>query len=104
VPPVVDAMGQQQCPEGYEYDFNLNACRKITPTPAEQLMAVQTALPTAPRYARMGLLDTPPSGLLEAGFGSPADFTAQNLAYRRQSAPVSSYFSDPRSFEGYTLI
>ena len=63
-----------------------------------------TAVEPDGRYARMGLLDQPPAGLLEAGFGSPVDFTARNLAYRRAAASVPSYFTDPRSYEGYTLI
>lgn len=95
---------QPICPEGYEYDANLQACRKITMSPAEQLQLIQPATATTPRYARMGLLDQAPMGLLEAGFGSPADYTARNLAFRLQSASVPTYFSDPRSYEGYTLI
>jgi len=101
VAPVVDTSGQARCPEGYEFDENLNACRKITPTNYTAM-----TMPSVPagRYARMGLLDQPPAGLLEAGFGSPADFTGANLAFRRASAPMSTYFTDPRSYEGYTLI
>ena len=102
VAPVVDPMtNQQQCPDGYEFDENLNACRKITPTEFAPI-----TVPDVPegRYARIGLLDQPPTGLLEAGFGSPADFAGANMAFRRQSAPMSSYFTDPRSYEGYTLI
>jgi len=101
VAPVVDTSGQARCPEGYEFDENLNACRKITPTNYTAM-----TMPSVPagRYARMGLLDQPPAGLLEAGFGSPADFAGANLAFRRASAPMSTYFTDPRSYEGYTLI
>ena len=102
VAPVVNpATNQQQCPDGYEFDANLNACRKITPT---EFAPVSVSPVPDGRYARMGLLDQPPAGLLEAGFGSPADFTGANMAFRRQSAPMSSYFTDPRSYEGYTLI
>lgn len=99
VAPVDEVTGQ--CPDGYEFDANLNACRKITPTEYTAM-----TMPSAPagRYARMGLLDQPPAGLLEAGFGSPADFAGANLAFRRASAPMSTYFTDPRSYEGYTLI
>jgi hypothetical protein len=95
---------QPVCPEGYEYDANLQACRKITMSPMDQLQYIQPATAMTPRYAMMGLLDQAPMGLLEAGFGAPADFTAKNLAFRRQSASVPTYFSDPRSYEGYTLI
>lgn len=101
VAPVVDTTGQARCPEGYEFDENLNACRKITPT--EYTAMTMPSVP-AGRYARMGLLDQPPAGLLEAGFGSPADFAGANLAFRRATAPMSTYFTDPRSYEGYTLI
>lgn len=99
VEPVDEVTGQ--CPDGYEFDENLNACRKITPT--DYTAMTMPAVP-AGRYARMGLLDQPPAGLLEAGFGSPADFTGANLAFRRATAPMSTYFTDPRSYEGYTLI
>jgi len=99
---VIDPVtGQERCPDGYEFDANLNACRKITPT---EFAPVSVSPVPDGRYARMGLLDQPPTGLLEAGFGSPADFTGANMAFRRQSAPMSSYFTDPRSYEGYTLI
>jgi len=102
VAPVVNPVtNQQQCPDGYEFDANLNACRKITPT---EFAPVSVSPVPDGRYARMGLLDQPPTGLLEAGFGSPADFAGANMAFRRQSAPMSSYFTDPRSYEGYTLI
>lgn len=99
VAPVDEVTGQ--CPDGYEFDENLNACRKITPTDYTAM-----TMPSVPagRYARMGLLDQPPAGLLEAGFGSPADFAGANLAFRRATAPMSTYFTDPRSYEGYTLI
>lgn len=99
IAPVDEVTGQ--CPDGYEFDENLNACRKITPT--EYTAMTMPSVP-AGRYARMGLLDQPPAGLLEAGFGSPADFAGANLAFRRASAPMSTYFTDPRSYEGYTLI
>ena len=104
VQPVADITGQQRCPDGYEFDANLNACRKITPSDFSQVAMTPTAVEPDGRYARMGLLDQPPAGLLEAGFGSPVDFTARNLAYRRAAASVPSYFTDPRSYEGYTLI
>ena len=99
VEPVDEVTGQ--CPDGYEFDANLNACRKITPT---EFAPVSVSPVPDGRYARMGLLDQPPTGLLEAGFGSPADFAGANMAFRRQSSPMSSYFTDPRSYEGYTLI
>lgn len=104
--PAITAITAPQpiCPEGYEYDANLQACRKITMSPMDQLQYIQPATAMTPRYAMMGLLDQAPMGLLEAGFGAPADFTAKNLAFRRQSASVPTYFSDPRSYEGYTLI
>ncbi len=51
-------------------------------------------------YARMGLLDTMPDGLLEF----MPDFARQNRAFRMQSATRPSYFQDPYDLRGYSLL
>ena len=83
-----------QCPDGYIFDEDLQACRLDTGV-AERVDY------TAPQtYGMMGLLDTAPSGLLEFGqrFGlPPTDFAASNQAFRRASGTITPY-------QGYTLL
>ena len=83
-----------QCPAGYIFDEDLQACRLDT-GPAERVDY------TAPQtYGMMGLLDTAPSGLLEFGqrFGlPPVDFAAANRAFRRSSGTITPY-------QGYSLL
>jgi hypothetical protein len=83
-----------QCPDGYIFDEDLQACRLDTGV-AERVDY------TAPQtYGMMGLLDTTPSGLLEFGqrFGlPPVDFAASNQAFRRASGTITPY-------QGYTLL
>ena len=77
-----------QCPDGYIFDEDLQACRLDTGV-AERVDY------TAPQtYGMMGLLDTAPSGLLEFGqrFGlPPVDFAASNQAFRRASGTIRQY-------------
>lgn len=61
----------------------------------------------APAYARMGLLDQAPTGLLEFAqrYNIPAtDFAAANRAFRQQGAYRPAYYSNPRPTAGYTLL
>lgn len=51
-------------------------------------------------YARMGLLDTMPDGLLEF----MPDFARQNKAFRMGSATRPEYFQDPYDLTGYSLL
>lgn len=105
VAPVTDMMtGQQQCPDGYIFDEDLQACRKAP-------MALPTADTTPGQaFGRMGLLDAAPEGLMGfqqrygAGFGSPMDFEAANLAYRQGAATYPSYYRQPPKLTGYTLL
>lgn len=98
------ATGQQRCPDGYIFDPDLNACRLDTRAGA------MPSEPVGAGYARMGLLDAPPEGLLEfqqrygAGFGTPSDFEAANLAFRRQAATYPEYFQASPKLDGYTLL
>ena len=106
------ATGREECPDGYTFDPDLNACR--LDTRGGTMAAADTApgVPTAPGsgFARMGLLDVAPEGLLEfqerygAGFGEPSDFGAANLAFRQQAATYPEYFTTPPKMTGYTLL
>jgi len=96
-----------QCPAGYVFDVQLNACRLDTGAGAAQVAPAQPAPGT---YARMGLLDQAPTGLLEfsqqygAGFGSPQDYLAANTAFRKRAGTVPEYYNRPPSMSGYTLL
>ena len=110
VPPVINpATGQQQCPDGYIFDEDLNACRVDTGMGGPNGVSPMGS-PAPGAYGRVGLLDTAPTGLLEfnqrygAGFGSPSDFGAANLAFRKQSATYPQYFDRPPQLTGYTLL
>lgn len=92
-------------PPGYVYDEDLGAFR--LDTPGGFGMPTATFQPQAGQFARLGLLDQPvSSGLL--GFGgvgmTPEQFAAANLAFRRRTAPRAEYFTDPRSFTGFSLL
>ncbi len=105
------ATGREECPDGYIFDEDLNACRLDT-------RGGTTTAPDAPaapgvpgaQYARMGLLDVAPEGLMGfqerygAGFGTPADFGAANLAFRQQGAISPEYYQTPPKLTGYTLL
>ena len=102
---VTDPMtGQEKCPDGYIFDEDLQACRLA---PMER---VATDTTPGEAYARMGLLDVAPEGLMGfrerygAGFGTPMDFGAANLAFRRQGATYPEYFQTPPKLDGYTLL
>lgn len=103
--PIADPVtGQQRCPDGYIFDEDLNACRLA---PMERTVAATTP---GEAYARTGLLDVAPEGLMGfqqrygAGFGTPMDFEAANLAFRRQGATYPEYFQTPPKLDGYTLL
>lgn len=109
VKPVNPVTGQ--CDEGYIFDEQLNACRLDTRGGAGAPGGVGSVVPPTPGgYARMGLLDVAPTGLPQfqqqygAGFGTPQDFAAANLNFRRQGATYPEYFQRPPQLSGYTLL
>lgn len=107
VPPVQDPVtGEARCPTGYVFNETLQACIMDTAATSSFQPTAPTAQPTpsGDYYARMGLLDQPPAGLLEAGFGSPQDFAAANTAFRRGAATRPSMYNDPYNLQGYTLL
>lgn len=105
------ATGREECPDGYIFDPDLNACRLDTrgdTTTAPD--APTTPVTPGEMYARTGLLDVAPEGLMGfrerygAGFGTPSDFGAANLAFRQQAAISPEYFQTPPKLTGYTLL
>ncbi len=72
--------------------------------PSDSMGVAETFQPSGDYYARTGLLDQPPAGLLEAGFGTPQDFAAANTAFRMGAATRPDIYTDPYSLEGYTLL
>jgi len=109
VKPVNPVTGQ--CDEGYIFDEDLQACRLDTRGGAAAPGDVGSVVPPTPGgYARMGLLDVAPTGLPQfqqqygAGFGTPQDFAAANLNFRRQGATYPQYFQRPPQLSGYTLL
>jgi hypothetical protein len=106
VAPIVDEEGRARCPTGYYFNETLQACIMDTRSTSPFQPTAPTAQPTpsSDYYARMGLLDQPPSGLLEAGFGTPQDFAAANTAFRSGAATRPSMYTDPYNLQGYTLL
>lgn len=90
-----------QCDAGYIFDEDLQACRLDTGGVASTATAGQTFAPGA--YARMGLLDQTPQGLLQVA-GQPYDFDTANRAFRMATATRPEYYSDPYDLQGYTLL
>ena len=99
VKPVDPVTGQ--CDAGYIFDEDLQACRLDTGGVGSAAATGQTFAPGA--YARMGLLDQPPQGLLDVS-GQPYDFDAANRAFRMATATRPEYYSDPYDLTGYTLL
>jgi len=100
VKPVNPVTGQ--CDEGYIFDEDLQACRMDTSSGATfPVTTPPTFSPGA--YARMGLLDQTPQGLLQVA-GQPYDFDAANRAFRMATATRPEYYSDPYDLKGYTLL
>ena len=103
--------GEQQCPDGYVFDADLQACRLDTALQNVGDTVGGTGFDYEPgTYARMGLLDVAPEGLdgftstYDTGFGTPQDFEAANLAYRRRAGTQAGIFQDPYNLQGYTLL
>lgn len=99
-----------QCDEGYMFDEDMQACRLAPVAMAEGQAAGGVMAQPGDAYARMGLLDQVPTGLPQfqqrygAGFGSPADFAAANMDFRRRGAYQPEYFDQPYPTTGYTLL
>lgn len=94
---------QNQCPDGYIFDEDLQACRMGGDLPMDYTDRPGVGAATGDLYGRMGLLDIAPTGLgmfkqrFGAGFGSPSEFDTANMAFRRSGGVQ-------RPYEGYTLL
>jgi len=97
---------QNQCPDGYTFDEDLQACRMSADLPFGT--PITTPGPyAAGDYARMGLLDIAPMGmsLFADRYGIPQmDFDTANLAFRRAGATRPQYFRKAPDLTGYTLL
>ena len=97
--------GEAQCPDGYMFDEDLQACRLSGGLPGGDGMSGSGELgaATGDLYGRMGLLDIAPTGLgmfkqrFGAGFGTPSEFDTANMAFRRSGGVQ-------RPYQGYTLL
>lgn len=97
--------GERQCPDGYMFDEDLQACRLAGGLPGGDGTTGYGELgpATGDLYGRMGLLDIAPTGLgmfkqrFGAGFGTPSDFDTANMAFRRSGGVQ-------RPYPGYTLL
>jgi len=103
--------GQEECPEGYVFDADIQACRVAAPLANVGETVGGDGFTYEPgTYARMGLLDVAPEDLggfastYDTGFGTPQDFEAANLAYRRRAGTQAGIFQDPYNLQGYTLL
>lgn len=103
--------GQEECPEGYVFDADIQACRVAAPLANVGDTVGGTGFDYEPgTYARMGLLDVAPEDLggfastYDTGFGTPQDFEAANLEYRRRAGTQAGIFQDPYNLQGYTLL
>lgn len=97
---------QDQCPDGYMFDEDLQACRMSADLPFGT-PAPSTGPYAAGDYARMGLLDIAPMGmsLFADRYGIPQmDFDTANLAFRRAGATRPQYFRQAPDLPGYTLL
>lgn len=94
--------GEKQCPDGYMFDEDLQACRLAGGLPGGDGTSGFGELgpATGDFYGRMGLLDIAPMGmsLFADRYGIPQqDFDQANLAFRRSGGVM-------RPYEGYTLL
>jgi hypothetical protein len=103
--------GESQCPDGYVFDADLQACRLDTTLQNVGDTVGGDGFTYQPgTYARMGLLDVAPEGLegfastYGTGFGTAPDYEAANLAYRKPVGTMSGIFQDPYNLQGMTLL
>jgi len=98
---------QNQCPDGYTFDEDLQACRMSADLPSFGTPITTPGPYAAGDYARMGLLDIAPMGmsLFADRYGIPQmDFDTANLAFRRAGATRPQYFRKAPDLTGYTLL
>ena len=98
VPPQTNPLtGTSQCPDGYVFDDDLQACRRKTKRELRGDGNSSTA--SGDMYYRRTSLDDAPANL-PSGF----DFDAANRAFTQSFAVRPSFFQRPPNLTGYTLL
>ena len=102
VPPVVNPLtGRSQCPDGYVFDEDLQACRLKGRSNAGTSNDGNSSPPSNPGdmfYRRTSLDDAPAN--LPSGF----DFDAANRRFTQGFAVRPSFFQRPPDLTGFTLL
>ena len=102
VPPVTNPLtGRDQCPDGYVFDEDLQACRRKTKRElqADNGTGGDSSRPAGDLFFRRTSLDDAPANL-PSGF----DFDAANRAFTQSFAVRPSFFQRPPDLTGYTLL
>lgn len=102
VPPVINPLtGRSQCPDGYVFDEDLQACRLKGRSNAGTSNDGTSSPPSDPGdmfYRRTSLDDAPAN--LPSGF----DFDAANRRFTQGFAVRPSFFQRPPDLTGFTLL
>ncbi len=102
VPPVTNPLtGRSQCPDGYVFDEDLQACRLKGRSNAGTSNDGNSSAPSDPGdmfYRRTSLDDAPAN--LPSGF----DFDAANRRFTQGFAVRPSFFQRPPDLTGFTLL
>jgi len=102
VPPVTNPLtGRSQCPDGYVFDEDLQACRlgNKQGSQAKDATVGVSSLPAGDMFFRRTSLDNAPANLPE-GF----DFDAANRQFTQGFAIRPSFFQRPPDLTGFTLL
>ncbi len=102
VPPVTNPLtGRDQCPDGFVFDEDLQACRRKTKRElqADNGTGGGSSRPAGDMFFRRTSLDDAPANL-PSGF----DFDAANRAFTQSFAVRPSFFQRPPDLTGYTLL
>lgn len=102
VPPVTNPLtGRDQCPDGYVFDEDLQACRRKTrrELQADNGTGGDSSRPAGDMFFRRTSLDDAPANL-PSGF----DFDAANRAFTQSFAVRPSFFQRPPDLTGFTLL
>ena len=102
VPPVTNPLtGRSQCPDGYVFDEDLQACRRKTKRElqADNGTGGDSSQLAGDMFFRRTSLDDAPANL-PSGF----DFDAANRAFTQSFAVRPSFFQRPPDLTGFTLL
>lgn len=102
VPPVENPMtGTSQCPDGYVFDTDLQACRRMTKRElrADGGTGADSSTAAGDMFYRRTSLDDAPANL-PSGF----DFDDANRRFTESYAYQPSFFRNPMSLSGFTKL